>query len=36
VSLTLEPFTDHDELVQELLRDTLPENFELKLWVEAD
>lgn len=36
VSLTLESYTDHDELVQELLRDTLPENFELKLWVEAE
>jgi hypothetical protein len=36
VSLTLESFTDHDELESELLRDTLPENFDLKLWVEAE
>ena len=36
VPLVLESFTDHDELVQELLRDSLPENFELKLWVEAE
>jgi len=36
VSLTLESFTDHDELVSELLRDTLPEDFEQKLWVEAE
>ena len=36
VSLTLESFTDHDELVQELLRDTLPENLDMELWVEVE
>ena len=36
VSLTLESFTDHNELEYELLRDSLPENFDLKLWVEAE
>jgi len=36
VSLTLESYTDHDELEYELLRDTLPEDFEQKLWVEAE
>ena len=35
-SLVLESFTDHDELVSELVRDTLPENFDLELWVEAE
>ncbi|MCX6874753.1 MAG: hypothetical protein NTW21_13235 [Verrucomicrobia bacterium] len=36
VSLVLESFTDHPELESELLRDTLPENFDLKLWEEAE
>jgi hypothetical protein len=36
VPLVLESFTDHPELESELLRDTLPENFDLKLWEEAE
>jgi hypothetical protein len=36
VSLTLEPFADHDELVSELLRDTLPERDDPTLYVEAE
>lgn len=36
VSLTLESFTDHDELVSELLRDTLPERDDPTLYVEAE
>jgi len=32
----LESFTDHDELVSELLRDTLPEDFDRDLCVEAE
>jgi hypothetical protein len=35
-SLVLESYTDHAELVSELLRDTLPENFDMELWVEVE
>ena len=34
--LALEAFSDHPELESITLRDTLPEDFERKLWVEAD
>ncbi len=36
VKLVLETFADHEELVQELISDTLKEDFELKLYTDVN
>ncbi|HUU97869.1 MAG TPA: hypothetical protein VM487_19200, partial [Phycisphaerae bacterium] len=36
VKMVLEPFADHDELVPELISDTLKENFDLKLYTDVN
>ena len=36
VKLVLENFADHDELVPELISDTLKEDFELKLYTDVN
>ena len=36
VTMVLEPFEDHDELVPELISDTLEENFDLDLYTDVN
>ena len=36
VKLVLEKFTDHDELVPELISDTLKENFDLVIYTDVN